>query len=204
MRGGIAPAWGLERAVVLLFSVALLWGGAAFALTLAAAPGLAGFYVLLAGGALLHLVAGGLYVWRRIVTTEYVVTEEFVYARRGRFLLYLGAAALDRLTDLHVHQGVLGRLFGFASLRVLTAGGGIHLPGLVDAVAVRGQVQEARQALLARLIREAGRIPAAPASGPPCQCPRCQHVFAAPGPAPVDVRCPSCGAEGTLFEEAAN
>lgn len=199
---GIVSSWGFERLAAVLITALILWGGGAILLAVNGLEGGA-WYTLLGVLFALHLASGVLYVWRRIVTTEYVLTEEFVYARRGQFLLHLDAAALDRVTDLHIHQGVIGRLFGFSTLRVLTAGGGLHMPGLRDAVAVRGRIQEARQELIARLLREAGRGGSEGASpSRATECPRCAHVFSAAGPLPLDVTCPKCGAQGTLFAEA--
>lgn len=199
----VAPAWALERMVAILLTALILWGGLGLVLALNRATGLAVWFSILAIVGSLHLLLGGLYVWRRVVTTEYVVTDEFVYARRGQILLQLGAAALDRVTDLHIHQGIVGRMFGYSTLRVLTAGGGLHMSGLRDAVGVRSRVQEARHSFIARLLREAGKDSVASAApGRSCQCPRCGRVFRVVGALPMDVTCPQCQAAGTLFEEA--
>lgn len=196
-------AWALERMVGAILSGLILWGGL----------GLAAYFVaptmrdllpsLVSGVFLLYLGISLVYVWRRVATTEYVVTDEAVYARRGRFLLTVSAAALDRVTDLYVHTSLVGRLFGFSGLTVKTAGGGIHLAGLRDAYHIRASIQDARHEFLTRLLAESGRPTPGPRATGQCQCPKCELVFPVPPARPLDVECPRCRQRGTLFAEAA-
>ena len=205
----IVNAWGLEHILVSFLVASIVWGGL-FVGTLLLAPQHIGALGTLAGVLfLVHVLASVVYVWRRIVTTEYVVTAEAVYARRGKLILTVSSALLDRVTDLHVHTSLVGRVFGYSGLSVRTAGGGLWMPGLREPYVVRGTIQQARHELLKQLLRESGRETAdgresvPPRTTTSIQCPDCEHVFDVPvGPRPLDVQCPSCKGTGTLFEEA--
>lgn len=203
----IVPAWAVERLVAALLVVTILAAGPVVAFGLADFRAERTILSLVLGLAALLLATNALWVWRRVATTEYVLTDEAVYTRRGQLVLTANSAPLDRITDLHVHTSILGRMFGFSSLLVATAGGSLHLPGLRDAYHVRGAVHDQRRAFLARLLADAGRPPAAgPApvrpTPPECRCPRCESLVPVAGPLPFAVTCPSCGLEGVLFEEA--
>lgn len=156
--------------------------------------------------ALVALVA--LVSWRRVVTTEYVITDETVYARRGIFLLRLQSAPLDKITDITVHTSLLGRLMGYSTLVVRTAGGAPMFVGLADAYVLREAVEDQRKAFVRRLLKEAGRDADAVRRrergevDSRCRCPTCDQAFQVPADRPVDVTCPKCGTEGTLFAEA--
>lgn len=159
------------------------------------------------GVAVAAVVLVALVAWRRVVTTEYVITDETVYARRGRFLLRLQSAPLDKITDITVHTSLLGRLMGYSTLVVRTAGGAPVFVGLADAYMLREAVEDQRKAFVRRLLQEAGRDKDAAAARKEdagrCRCPNCDHAFVVPRQRPVDVTCPKCGTEGTLFAEVA-
>lgn len=117
--------------------------------------GIAATYVL-------ALAALALAARARQRTAEYVVTDTRVYARRGRLLTRVHLAPLDRITDLRFHEGPLERLLGISSLTVMTAGGDVHFAGLADAGAARNAVENARDALVRRLLLQtSGARPAA-------------------------------------------
>lgn len=160
------------------------------------------------GVAAASLLLVAVVAWRRVVTTEYVITDETVYTRRGRFLLRLQSSPLDKITDITVHTSLLGRLIGYSTLMVRTAGGAPVFVGLADAYLLREAVEDQRKAFVRRLLEEAGRdddavrvAPGAKTAGR-CRCPNCDHAFQVPSERPVDVTCPKCGIEGTLFAEA--
>jgi uncharacterized membrane protein YdbT with pleckstrin-like domain len=165
----IVGAWAVEHLLVSFLLAIVLWGGL-FGLTNVFLPSYVPLASIVLGGAFgLHIVFSTIYVWRRVVTTEYVVTAEAVYARRGKLVLTVASALLDRVTDLHVHTSLVGRVFGYSGLSVRTAGGGVWIPGLRDPYEIRGTIQQARHELIAQLLREAGRegekeAPAAPRS----------------------------------------
>ncbi len=160
-----------------------------------------------AGVATASLLLVALVAWRRVATTEYVVTDETVYTRRGRFLLRLQSAPLDKITDITVHTSLLGRLMGYSTLMVRTAGGAPVFVGLADAYVLREAVDDQRKGFVRRLLKEAGRDADMVRRGrrddatSRCRCPECSHAFDVPTQRPVDVTCPKCGTEGTLFEE---
>lgn len=203
----IVRAWGLEHMLASLLLALFLWGGL----------GTFGWFLLPESRDLIvaiaaslgasHLLLSLVYVWRRLATTEYVITDEALYARRGRLILTVASALLDRVTDLHVHTSLMGRLFGYSGLSIRTAGGGVWMPGLREPYRVRGTIQEARHALIARLLRESGR--ADPTAAAPTrdgtsdiQCPQCELVFGVARRRPLDVECPRCHEKGMIFEEA--
>jgi uncharacterized membrane protein YdbT with pleckstrin-like domain len=204
----IVGAWALEHLIVSFLIAIVLWGGL-FAATLLVAPEYIGSVGALAGILFFgHIFASVLYVWRRIVTTEYVVTAEAVYARRGKLILTVASALLDRVTDLHVHTSLVGRIFGYSGLSVRTAGGGLWMPGLRDPYVIRGMIQQARHDLITQLLRESGRDDGRRESGSrsastSIQCPKCELVFDVPRtPRPLDVTCARCQETGAIFEEA--
>lgn len=201
----MAGAWALEHILATILLAVFLWGGLSLVVLLGAPANAGAWLAIIASAAVVHLALSAIYVWRRLATTEYVVTDEAVYTRRGQFLLYVAAAALDRVTDLHVRTSLVGRLFGYSSLTVRTAGGGVYLPGLRDAYALRSIIQEARHDFLTRLLRESGRTPdrAASTVSTECECPTCATVIRVPPARPVAVECPKCHETGMLFEEAA-
>lgn len=203
----MVPRWAME-----VVASATLWGALVVAAALAfdayaGRPEPSLLLIILASFAAASWILAALYAWRRIVTTEYVISEDTVYTRRGRILLRLNSAPLDRITDLHVHTSLLGRLFGYSGLVVRTAGGGLLLSGLRDAYGVRGVLHEQRRAYLEQLLRESGRGPKAGRAPAPtadqCRCPRCQQAIPVPRARPVAVVCPSCRLDGILFAEAA-
>ncbi|MBI2077139.1 MAG: PH domain-containing protein [Euryarchaeota archaeon] len=201
----MARAWGFEHMLATLVLAAIVWGGLTAFVVFGGPPAPGLWLLFIAAGAALHLVASLVYVWRRVATSEYVVTDEAVYARRGNLLLHVDAAALDRVTDLHVRTTLVGRIFGYSGLAVRTAGGGVYLPGLRDPYTIRGIIQNARHDFIARLLRESGRSrsePASPHVSTECECPNCGAVLPVPPRRPIDVECPRCHERGMLFEEA--
>ncbi len=102
----------------------------------------------------------------RMRTSRYVLTAERVYQSHGRIRFHLVQTTYDKLTDVHVRQGPLGRRFGYGSLRVGTAGAGVHLTGVPDPFGFKRSLEEARSAFLRTLVTEHRRTartaPAAP------------------------------------------
>lgn len=97
----------------------------------------------------------------RLRRTEYVITRSGVYTRTGLLGTTVVQTTFDKITDLEVNQDVLGRIFGYGTLQVNTAGSNvapIQMHGLVDAIAVKTMVEHAKDEALAR------RPPAAPPS----------------------------------------
>lgn len=92
--------------------------------------------------------------WRR-ATSLYTVTPERVYLAYGRIRFHLLQTTYDKVTDLHVHQSLFGRIWGYGTVRVQTAGTGLALAGVVNPVAFKQAVEEQRSAFLRSLVKAA-------------------------------------------------
>lgn len=97
-------------------------------------------------------VAWALAVWLRVRTSLNVVTPERVYHAHGMLRFFLSQTTYDRVTDLHVHQSFFGRRFGFGTVLVQTAGQGVHLIGVRDPLGAKRAIEEAREAMVRRLV----------------------------------------------------
>lgn len=89
--------------------------------------------------------------WRR-ATSLFVVTPERVYGSHGRIRFNLTQTTYDKVTDMHVHQTVFGRLWGYGTVKVQTAGTGISLPGVNDPMRFKQVIEEQRSEFLERLV----------------------------------------------------
>lgn len=90
----------------------------------------------------------------RMRTSRYVITEERVYRSHGRLRFQLLQTTYDKVTDLHVRQGPLGRLWGYGEVTVMTAGTGLTLEGVPDPFGTKQEIEQARTAFLNRLLEE--------------------------------------------------
>lgn len=99
---------------------------------------------LAAVGLILMFVAIRLAQLRR---TEYVATERRVYARAGLVGTTVNQLTYDKITDITLTQDVLGRLFGYGSVVVQTAGSQqapITMVGLGDPLAAKETIERWR------------------------------------------------------------
>lgn len=82
----------------------------------------------------------------------YVATDNRVYARTGLFSTTIARLTYEKITDITYKQDVVGRLLGYGSLTLSTAGGAppIALQGLSDANAAKEIIERLR----ARVVRE--------------------------------------------------
>jgi membrane protein YdbS with pleckstrin-like domain len=121
---------------------------------------------LLVAMAVLTLGAAWLAGYRllRMLTSLYTVTDQRVYEAHGRFWFHLLQTTYDRVTDTHVRQSPFGRLCGFGTVTLQTAGTGLPLTGIRDPLAIKQQVEEARSRFVASL-RRAPAPATAPAPG---------------------------------------
>lgn len=90
----------------------------------------------------------------RMRTSRYVITGERVYRSHGRLRFQLLQTTYDKVTDLHVRQGPLGRLWDYGEVTVMTAGTGLTLQGVPDPFGVKKRVEQARTAFLNQLLEE--------------------------------------------------
>lgn len=107
------------------------------------------------------LALAALFAWRRYATTEYVVTDQRLYARHGKLATSVRFTTHDKVTDLSLRQGPVQRLFGVSTLTFSTAGGDVHMTGVRDAILVKERAEAARDAFIQRLLERAGtdRVP---------------------------------------------
>lgn len=96
--------------------------------------------------------AGALAVWFRVSTSVYVVTAERVYHAHGKIRFFLSQTTYDRVSDLHVNQSFFGRRYGFGTVIVQTAGHGVALVGIRDPLGTKRLIEEAREAMIRRLV----------------------------------------------------
>ena len=83
--------------------------------------------------------------------TEYVATERRVYARAGLVGTTVNQLTYDKITDITLTQDVLGRILGYGSVVVQTAGGQqapITMVGLADPLAAKETIERWRDASL--------------------------------------------------------
>lgn len=100
----------------------------------------------------------------RIQRTQYVVTRQSIYTRIGIVGQTVVQTTFDKITDISLKQDVLGRVLGFSSLHVNTAGSGtppVRMDGLRNALQMKGLIEAAREQFLRRPERE--QAPARPA-----------------------------------------
>lgn len=93
--------------------------------------------------------------WFRVTTSVYTITDQRVYKAHGRLRFFLSQTTYDKLTDLHVQQSFFGRVWGFGTVRLDTAGTGIALEGLRDPFGSKVRIEDARAAFLRLLVGEA-------------------------------------------------
>lgn len=150
-QGGRHPLSALDSWIGIALLVLLVCGGAfvlAAFVTARAVP-----YSLAAAG--LAVILGGaaaVAVWFRVRTSLFVVTAERVYHAHGKLRFFLSQTTYDRVTDLHVHQSFFGRRFGFGTVIVQTAGHGVALVGIRDPLGTKLLVEQAREAMIRRLV----------------------------------------------------
>jgi len=94
----------------------------------------------------------------RIKRTKYVVTRQSIYTRTGVVGQTVIQTTFDKITDISLKQDVLGRVLGFSSLHINTAGSGtppVRMEGLRDALLTKSLIEATREHFLERPEREA-------------------------------------------------
>ncbi|HET6405811.1 MAG TPA: PH domain-containing protein, partial [Candidatus Thermoplasmatota archaeon] len=85
--------------------------------------------------------------------TEYVATERRVYARSGLVGTTVSQLTYDKITDITFHQDLLGRLLGYGSVTLQTAGSNqapITMIGLAEPLAAKETVERWRDTVVAQ------------------------------------------------------
>ena len=93
----------------------------------------------------------------RIKRTQYVVTRQSIYTRTGIIGQTVIQTTFDKITDISLKQDVLGRILGFSSLHINTAGSGtppVRMDGLRSALQMKGLIEAAREHFLRRPERD--------------------------------------------------
>ncbi len=92
-------------------------------------------------------------IWR-VQTSRYIITAERTYKSFGRLRFQLLQTTYDKVTDLHVRQSLFGRIWGFGTVRLETAGTGIALEGVRDPLGYKKRVEAARSGFLRTLVAQ--------------------------------------------------
>ena len=87
----------------------------------------------------------------RMLTSLYTVTDHRVYEAHGRLWFHLLQTTYDRVTDLHIRQSPFGRMLGFGTVTLQTAGTGLPLVGIREPLAIKVEVETARTRFLSSL-----------------------------------------------------
>ncbi|WP_306057212.1 PH domain-containing protein [Natronococcus wangiae] len=98
-----------------------------------------------------------LWQYARIAKTVFVITDRRVATRRGVLGVTVSTVALDRVQNSTVTQGSIGRLIGYGTVVIETAGGSDLAFWNVDApIAVRAELEHSAGRL------EGGTVPGTP------------------------------------------
>lgn len=78
-------------------------------------------------------------------TTEIAITTDRLIIKRGLIARSVNELSVDRIEGVNVHQGIMGRIFGYGRVAVRGMGvGEVMLPPIEDPVEFRKAVQEAK------------------------------------------------------------
>jgi uncharacterized membrane protein YdbT with pleckstrin-like domain len=133
--------------------LALAGGGAVTAAGIASGAGMAG---TLLGGALAGAWAAKLLAWKNsvlVVTNRRVIKGSGVIAKQTR------DSALDKITDLELSQGVVGRILDYGTLSILTANEKAEdvFHGLARPKAAKSALLEAKSSMETRGVAGVGQ-----------------------------------------------
>lgn len=96
-----------------------------------------------------------IWVWIKFTSTELAVTDRRVIAKFGFISRKTFELNVDRVEGIQVDQSVMGRLFGFGTLRIAGAGNADPIPNISDPMGFKKAVNEAQAA--ARTLLRGGR-----------------------------------------------
>lgn len=69
----------------------------------------------------------------QLLANRITLTDKMIYARRGIIKSYELAAPLDKVQNIMIKKTILGRIFGYATVKVDTISGIYFLRGVKDA-----------------------------------------------------------------------
>lgn len=117
-----------------------------------------GIYLALAlilGGLLLFGIPG----FRAMVTvrtSQYTVTPTRVYSSRGYLAYKIAQTTYDKVTDLEIHQGIIGRRLNFGTVTLQTAGRSVSLQAVPQPFEFKQGIEEARNAYFLKILKRKG------------------------------------------------
>lgn len=129
---GESPVWtGRPR---LASALPRLLSALAVAVASVAVPAVTDFPWVLAAPGLLSAVVVALVAAYPVYSTEFLVTDRAVYAKRGRRSRRVTTLELDRVQDVSYRRSAVGGLLGYGTVTVEIAGGGdLSLNAVADA-----------------------------------------------------------------------
>jgi len=114
--------WVIYRTALLLLLLAVLLGGSAiYAARTSPDQGVDRIVAIASLAFLAMAVIAGLARWISASAAEFVVTNRRVIRKAGLFAREIEQAPLDKIQDITVAQGVLGRLLNFGTVTLETA-----------------------------------------------------------------------------------
>lgn len=151
------------------------------------------------------LFAVGMPMWA-LSRMVFVITDQAAYTRSGIFGEKVNQTSYEKITDISYNQDVLGRILGYGSININTAGSAtqaLTMQGLSDPLAVKRLLERAKADRLGGRARPEGGLPVFVPKDQVAQirCPACDLVFKRPrrelgGPG----TCTHCGHEFGLTE----
>jgi len=148
LQGGDEPVWSARpRPIAALGALRSLLGLIPFIFFTSFMDGPNRVWITLAAtGLVLMFIAVRFMQLRR---TEYMATERRVYARQGLIGTTVNQLTYDKITDITFHQDILGKIFGYGSVTLQTAGSNqapITMIGLAAPLAAKETVERWRDA----------------------------------------------------------
>lgn len=87
-----------------------------------------------------------IWVWIKFASTELAVTDRRVIAKFGFISRKTFELNVDRVEGIQVDQSIMGRLFGYGTLRIAGAGNADPIPNISDPMGFKKAVNEAQAA----------------------------------------------------------
>ncbi len=103
------------------------------------AEGIFGIFLAVVGVSLL------LHIWIRYISTELAITNKKVVAKFGFIRRETYEINLERVEGIQVIQGIFGRIFGYGSVKVSSAGEQAPVPYIKNPVQFRREVSRIQE-----------------------------------------------------------
>lgn len=151
------------------------------------------------------LFAVGMPMWA-LSRMVFVITDQAAYTRSGIFGEKVNQTSYEKITDISYNQDVLGRILGYGSININTAGSAtqaLTMQGLSDPLAVKRLLERAKADRLGGRARPEADLPVFVPKDQVVQirCPDCELVFKRPRrDLGQSGACTHCGHEFELTE----